>query len=80
MEKKSSRRKYHIVTSLKIDVIEKYYYIRKMNLAENNTNNNWNSSKLSKSVTENMGASLTEASRHNEIWWWNENVDDLNEK
>ena len=27
--KKSSRRKYHNVTSLKIDVIEKYYYIRK---------------------------------------------------
>ena len=28
-EKKSSRRKYHNLTSLKIDVIEKYYYIRK---------------------------------------------------
>ena len=27
--KKSSRRKYQSVTSLKIDVIEKYYYIRK---------------------------------------------------
>ena len=27
--KKSSRRKYHNVTSLKIDVIENYYYIRK---------------------------------------------------
>ena len=26
--KKSSRRKYHGVTSLKIDIIEKYYYIR----------------------------------------------------
>ena len=80
-EKKSPRRKYHIVTSLKIDVIEKYYYIRKKNLTENNnSNNNWKSSKLSKSVTENMGVSLTDASRHNEIWWWNENVDDLNEK
>ena len=28
-EKKSSRRKYHNVTSVKIDIIEKYYYIRK---------------------------------------------------
>ena len=28
-EKKSSLRKYHNVTSLKIGVIEKYYYIRK---------------------------------------------------
>ena len=27
--KMSSRRKYHNVRSLKIDVIEKYYYIRK---------------------------------------------------
>ena len=27
--KKSSRRKYHNVTSLKVDVLEKYYYIRK---------------------------------------------------
>ena len=27
--KKLSPRKYHNVTSLKIDVIEKYYYIRK---------------------------------------------------
>ena len=26
--KKSSRRKYHNVTSLKIDIIEKHYYIR----------------------------------------------------
>ena len=39
-EKKSPRRKYHIVTSLKIDVIEKYYYIRKKNLTENNNSNN----------------------------------------
>ena len=59
-EKKSSRRKYHIVTSLKIDVIEKYYYIQKKNLTENNnSNNNWKSSKLSKSVTENMGVADT---------------------
>ena len=63
------------------DVIEKYHYIRKKNLTENNnSNNNWKSSKLSKSVTENMGVSLTDASRHNEIWWWNENLDDLNGK
>ena len=27
--KKSSRRRYHNATSLKIDAIEKYYYIRK---------------------------------------------------
>ena len=27
--KKSSRRKYHNVTPLRIDAIEKYYYIRK---------------------------------------------------
>ena len=27
--KKQSRQKYHNVTSLKIDIIEKYYYIRK---------------------------------------------------
>ena len=27
-EKKSSHRKYHHVTSIKIDIIEKYYYIR----------------------------------------------------
>ena len=27
--KKLSRRKYHNVTSLKIEVIEKYYYLRK---------------------------------------------------
>ena len=27
--KKSSRRKYHYVALLKIDAIEKYYYIRK---------------------------------------------------
>ena len=27
--KKSSRRKYYNLTSLKIDIIEKYYYIRK---------------------------------------------------
>ena len=57
--KKSSRRKYHNVTSLKIDVIGKYYYIRKNNLTENNNNNNnWKSSKISKSVTENMNVSL----------------------
>ena len=28
-EKKLSRRRYHNATSLKIDAIEKYYYIRK---------------------------------------------------
>ena len=34
--KKLSPRKYHNVTSLKIDVIEKYYYIRKEEF-----NRNW---------------------------------------
>ena len=38
--KKSSCRKYHNATSLKIEVIEKYYYIRKKNLTENNNSNN----------------------------------------
>ena len=48
--KKSSCRKYHNVTSLKnITIFEK------KNLTENNnSNNNWKSSKMSKSVTENM--------------------------
>ena len=34
--KKSSHRKYHNVTSLKIGIIGKYYYIQKKNLTENN--------------------------------------------
>ena len=34
--KKSSRRKYDNVTSLKIGIIGKYYYIQKKNLTENN--------------------------------------------
>ena len=39
-EKMSSRWKLHNVTSLKTDVIEKYYYIQKKNLTENNNSNN----------------------------------------
>ena len=41
------------------DVIEKYYYIRKKNLTENNNSkNNCKCSEISKSVTENMSVSL----------------------
>ena len=36
---KKSRRKYYNVTSLKIDVIEKYYYICKKKLTESNNSN-----------------------------------------
>ena len=50
--KKSPRRKYHNVTSL-----ENIAIFEKKNLTENsNSNNNWKSSKISKSVTENMSA------------------------
>ena len=38
--KNSSRLIYHNVTSLKIDLIEKYYYIPKKKLTENNNSNN----------------------------------------
>ena len=38
--KKLLRRKYHNMTSLKIEVIKKYYHVRKKKLTENNNSNN----------------------------------------
>ena len=57
--KKSSRRKYHNVTSLKLASLKNTTIFEKKNLTENNNNNNnWKSSKIPKSVTENMSFSL----------------------
>ena len=57
--KKSSRRKYHNVTSLKIDVLEKYYYIRKKGFDKKTTAIIIEKvQKYQKPVTESLSVSL----------------------
>ena len=57
--KKSPRRKYHNVTSLKMTSLKNITIFEKKNLTKNNnSNNNLKSSKISECVTENMSVSL----------------------